>query len=42
MANLTKYLQGLVRGGKLIERSQVTYSLSAAGRAELEGKVRER
>jgi hypothetical protein len=40
-ANQTKYLQGLVKSGKLIERSAGTYSLSASARAELESKVRE-
>jgi hypothetical protein len=39
--NLTKYLQGLVKNGKLVERSAGTYSLSAAARGELEGKLRE-
>jgi hypothetical protein len=41
LANLTKYLQGLVRSGKLIERSSGSYSLSASARNELEGKARE-
>jgi hypothetical protein len=41
VANQTKYLQGLVQRGKLIERSAGKYSLSAPARAELEGKVRE-
>jgi hypothetical protein len=39
--NLTKYLQGLVKSGRLIERAAQTYSLSAAARSEVEAKVRE-
>jgi hypothetical protein len=41
VGNQTKYLQGLVRSGKLIERSAGTYSLSASARADLESKARE-